>query len=282
MSYLLNGQTFSYTQGMEFIKVAILGIIQGITEWLPISSTGHLILADEFIHLGGSEEFKYLFTVVVQLGSILAVIVLYWSTLNPFKRDRSERNMCLTLWAKVLVASIPAGVVGILIDDIVDEKLSTWPVIATALFVYGILYIIIEKKLRIKVRIKDTESVSYMDALKLGVFQMLALIPGTSRSGSTILGGMLLGFDRTVAAKFSFFMAIPVMAGASLLRLLRSGFALTGEEWGLLLSGTLVSFLVSLVVIRKLVDFVRTHDFSGFGVYRIILSILIVLYFAVL
>lgn len=264
---------------MEFIKVAVLGIIQGITEWLPISSTGHLILADEFIHLSGSDEFKYLFNVVVQLGSILAVVVLYWSTLNPFKRDRNERIKCLTLWAKVLVASIPAGIVGILLDDIVDEKLSTWYVIAAALFIYGVLYIIIEKKIKIKVRIKDTESVTYMDALKLGIFQMLALIPGTSRSGSTILGGMLLGFDRTVAARFSFFMAIPVMAGASLLRLLKSGFALTGEEWILLLVGTLVSFLVSLVVIKKLVDFVRSHDFSVFGVYRIILSVLIVMYF---
>ncbi len=264
---------------MEFIKVALLGIIQGITEWLPISSTGHLILADEFIHLTGSDEFKYLFNVVVQLGSILAVVVLYWSTLNPFKRDKSERMVCLRLWAKVLVASIPAAIVGLMLDDIVDEHLSVWYVIAAALFIYGVLYIIIEKKLKIKVRIRDTESVSYMDALKLGVFQMLALIPGTSRSGSTILGGMLLGFDRTVAAQFSFFMAIPVMAGASLLRLLKSGLAFTGQEWALLVFGTFVSFLVSLVVIRKLVSFVKSHDFSPFGVYRIILSLLIVIYF---
>ncbi len=264
---------------MEFLKVTVLGIIQGITEWLPISSTGHLILADEFIKLSGSEEFKYLFNVIVQLGSIMAVLVLYWSTLNPFKRDRKERVRCLTLWAKVLVASIPAGIAGILLDDLIDEKLSTWPVIAAALFAYGVLYIIIEKKMHIKTRISDTDSVTYMDAFKLGMFQMLALIPGTSRSGSTILGGMLLGFERTVAAKFSFFMAIPVMAGASLLRLLKSGFSLTGNEWMLLLVGTAVSFLVSLLVIKKLVDFVRSHDFSGFGVYRIVLSVLITVYF---
>ncbi len=265
---------------MEFLKVAILGIIQGITEWLPISSTAHLILADEFIRLSGSDEFHYLFNVVVQLGSILAVIVLYFSTLNPFKKDRAERTKCLSLWAKVLVASIPAGIAGVLLDNIIDEKFSTWPVIAAALFIYGVLYIVIEKKVKIKERISDKDDVSYKDAFKLGVFQMLALIPGTSRSGSTILGGMLLGFSRPVAAEFSFFMAIPVMAGASLLRLLKSGFALTSYEWALLLFGTLVSFLVSLLVIKKLVAFVRKHDFAGFGVYRIVLSVLIVAYFA--
>lgn len=256
-----------------------MGIIQGITEWLPISSTGHLILADEFIRLSGSDEFKSVFWVVVQLGSILAVVVLYWSVLSPFKRDRKERSEVFSLWGKVLVATIPAGVAGVLLDDLIDEKLSVWPVIALALFVYGVLYVVLEKKVRIKPRIREVSEVRMKDAFALGVFQMLALIPGTSRSGSTILGGILLGFERTVAARFSFFMALPVMAGASLLRLLKSGFSFSLEQWALMGFGTLVSFLVSLVVIRKLVDFVRSHDFSGFGIYRIILSIVVVLYF---
>lgn len=266
---------------MEFLKAAVLGIIQGITEWLPISSTGHMILADEFVKLSGSEEFKSVFWVVVQLGSILAVLVLYWDVLSPFKRDRIERNRTFGLWAKVLVATIPAAVVGLFLDDYIDEKLSTWPVIAAALFVYGVLYIVIEKKVRIETRIRNIDDVGYADALKLGLFQMLALVPGTSRSGSTILGGMLLGFDRTVAARFSFFMALPVMAGASLLRLLKHGVGFSSYEWAVMGFGTIVSFLVSLVVIRKLVDYVRNHDFSPFGVYRIVLSALVVLYFGV-
>ncbi len=267
---------------MEFLKVAVLGLIQGITEWLPISSTGHLLLADEFIHLAGSEDFKSVFWVVVQLGSVLAVLVLYWDVLSPFKQDRIERNRAFSLWAKVLVATIPAGIAGLFLDDLIDSKLSVWPVISAALFIYGILYIVVERKIRIKTRIKDIDAVGYKDALKLGLFQMLALIPGTSRSGSTILGGMLLGFDRTVAAKFSFFMALPVMAGASLLRLLKHGLGFSSYEWTLIGFGTLVSFIVSLVVIKKLVDYVRKHDFAPFGVYRIVLSALVVLYFGIL
>ena len=178
------------------------------------------------------------------------------------------------------MATVPAGIAGVLLDDIIDQKLSVWYVIAFTLFVYGVLYIILEKKVRIPKKINTIEDVNYMDAFKLGMFQMLALIPGTSRSGSTILGGILLGFDRTVAAKFSFFMALPVMAGASLLRLLKSGFNFTGSEWALMGVGTLVAFIVSLVVIKKLVDFVRNHDFAGFGVYRVVLAVVVVLYFS--
>lgn len=264
---------------METLKAAFLGLVQGITEWLPISSTGHLILADQFVHLAGGDDFKSVFWVVVQLGSILAVVVIYWSTLSPFKRDSKERNACFSLWGKVLVASIPAAVAGLLLDDIIDEKLSVWPVIAAALFAYGLLYVVLERKVRISTRIDSVESVTYLDAFKLGLFQMLALIPGTSRSGSTILGGILLGFDRTVAARFSFFMALPVMAGASLLRLVKSGMDFSAEEWYLMGVGTLVAFVVSLVVIRKLVDYVRGHDFSAFGIYRMVLAVVVTVYF---
>ena len=239
-----------------------------------------MLLADEFIHLSGSDAFKSVFWVIIQLGSILAVLVLYWNTLSPFKRDRKERNACFNLWGKVLVATVPAAIAGVLLDDLIDEKLSVWYVIAFTLFVYGVLYIILERMVKIPKRIDTIEDVNYMDAFKLGMFQMLALIPGTSRSGSTILGGILLGFDRTVAAKFSFFMALPVMAGASLLRLLKSGFNFTGSEWALMGIGTFVAFIVSLVVIRKLVDFVRNHDFAGFGVYRVVLAVVVVLYFS--
>ena len=266
---------------MESIKVIILGIIQGITEWLPVSSTGHMLLFDELMPLEQSPEFISVFMVVIQLGSILAVLVLYWSKLWPVKKTREESMKTLRLWGRVLIATVPAAVAGLLLDDIIDEKLSVWPVIAAALFVYGVLYIILEKKVRIKATVNSLEDISVTDALKMGAFQMLALIPGTSRSGSTILGGMICGISRPVAAEFSFFMALPVMAGASLLRILKSGFSFSSEEYLILFVGTLVSFLVSLVVIKKLVSFVRSHDFAPFGVYRIVLSLLVVAYFSI-
>ena len=264
---------------MEALKVVILGIIQGITEWLPVSSTGHMLLFDELMPLDQSAQFISVFMVVVQLGSILAVVVLYFDRLWPFRRDRVQRMKTLTLWGKVLIATIPAAVVGLLLDDIIDEKLSTWPVIAAALFVYGVLYIILEKKVRIRTRVESLEDITIRDCLFMGLFQMLALIPGTSRSGSTILGGMIGGISRPVAAEFSFFMALPVMAGASLLRLLKSGFGFTAAQWGYLALGSAVAFVVSLVAIRGLMDYVRRHDFSVFGVYRIALAIVVVLYF---
>ncbi|MGN0906629.1 MAG: undecaprenyl-diphosphate phosphatase [Bullifex sp.] len=264
----------------EMIKVFLLGVIQGITEWLPISSTGHLLLFDELFPLDASDAFMSVFTVVIQLGSILAVIVLYFSKLWPFKKDRTEMKKSFTLWGKVLIASVPAAVAGLLLDDLIDSKLSVWPVIASALFVYGVLYIVLEKKVHFRCRVNSLEEITPLDALKIGAFQMLALIPGTSRSGSTILGGIITGVARPVVAEFSFFMAIPVMAGASLLRLLKSGLDFTMAEWCYLGAGSLVAFLVSLVVIKALVKYVREHDFSAFGIYRIILSVVVVLFFS--
>lgn len=265
---------------MEYLKIVLLGIIQGITEWLPISSTGHLILFDELVGLQMSEGFKSVFMVVIQLGSILAVVVLYFSKLWPFKRDREESRRAFVLWAKVLVASIPAAVVGLLLDDIIDSHLSTPLVIAAALVIYGVLYIYLEKRVKIAVRVESVEALSYLDALKMGAFQMLALIPGTSRSGSTILGGLVCGIARPVAAEFSFFMALPVMAGASLLRLLKHGLSFTANEWMMLLLGSLVAFIVSLFAIKALVGYVRKHDFAAFGVYRIVLALVVVVTFA--
>lgn len=271
---------FYYTACVESIKVIILGIIQGITEWLPVSSTGHMLLFDELMPLEQSPEFISVFMVVIQLGSILAVLVLYWSKLWPVKKTREESMKTLRLWERVLIATVPAAVAGLLLDDIIDEKLSVWPVIAAALFVYGVLYIILEKKVRIKATVNSLEDISVTDALKMGAFQMLALIPGTSRSGSTILGGMICGISRPVAAEFSFFMALPVMAGASLLRLVKSGFAFTASQWGYLALGSAVAFVVSLLVIKALMSYVRAHDFSVFGVYRVILAIVVVCYFS--
>lgn len=264
----------------EMIKVFLLGIIQGITEWLPISSTGHMLLFDELFPLKASPAFMSVFMVVIQLGSILAVVVLYFSKLWPFRKDRSEMKKSFTLWGKVLIASVPAAVAGLLFDDFIDSKLSTWPVIAAALIIYGVLYIVLEKKVNFRIRVRSLEEITPLDALKIGAFQMLALIPGTSRSGSTILGGIITGVSRPVVAEFSFFMAIPVMAGASLLRLVKSGLDFTMTEWAYLGAGSVVAFAVSLVVIRALVRYVREHDFSVFGIYRIILGVVVVLFFS--
>ena len=264
----------------EMIKVFLLGIIQGIKEWLPISSTGHMLLFDELFPLKASPAFMSVFMVVIQLGSILAVVVLYFSKLWPFRKDRAEMKKSFTLWGKVLIASVPAAVVGLLFDDFIDSKLSTWPVIAAALIIYGVLYIVLEKKVNFRIRVRSLEEITPLDALKIGAFQMLALIPGTSRSGSTILGGIITGVSRPVVAEFSFFMAIPVMAGASLLRLVKSGLDFTMTEWVYLGAGSVVAFAVSLVVIRALVRYVREHDFSVFGIYRIILGVVVVLFFS--
>lgn len=264
----------------EMIKVFLLGIIQGITEWLPISSTGHMLLFDELFPLKASPAFMSVFMVVIQLGSILAVVALYFSKLWPFRKDRAEMKKSFTLWGKVLIASVPAAVAGLLFDDFIDSKLSTWPVIAAALIIYGVLYIVLEKKVNFRIRVRSLEEITPLDALKIGAFQMLALIPGTSRSGSTILGGIITGVSRPVVAEFSFFMAIPVMAGASLLRLVKSGLDFTMTEWVYLGAGSVVAFAVSLVVIRALVRYVREHDFSVFGIYRIILGVVVVLFFS--
>jgi len=267
----------------EGLKSLLLGIVQGITEWLPISSTGHLLLLDEVMHLSLGAEARELFLIIIQLASILAVVILYFSTLNPFSKakDAKEKTETYILWVKVLIATIPAGVIGILIDDLMNTYLYRWEVVAIALFVYGLLYIVLEKGAwgKRERRVRELSEITYRDALYLGLFQMLALIPGTSRSGSTILGGIIIGLERSVAAKFSFFMAIPVMAGASLLKLIKLGLSYSREEYLLIAIGSVSSFLVSLLCIKALVAYVRRHDFSAFGFYRIVLAVLVTVYF---
>lgn len=267
----------------EGLKSLLLGIVQGITEWLPISSTGHLLLLDEVMHLSLGAEARELFLIIIQLASILAVVILYFSTLNPFSKakDAKEKTETYILWVKVLIATIPAGVIGILIDDLMNTYLYRWEVVAIALFVYGLLYIVLEKGTwgKRERRVRELSEITYRDALYLGLFQMLALIPGTSRSGSTILGGIIIGLERSVAAKFSFFMAIPVMAGASLLKLIKLGLSYSREEYLLIAIGSVASFLVSLLCIKALVAYVRRHDFSAFGFYRIALAVLVTVYF---
>lgn len=265
---------------MEIVKAVILGVIQGITEWLPISSTGHMILADEWIQLDMTAQFKDMFFVVIQLGSILAVVVLYFHKLNPFslKKTRTERQETFSLWFKVLVAILPTGIAGILLDDWIHERFYNPLVVSLALVIYGVLFIIMENRAH-KSPIDSFQKLSYKTALCIGIFQTLALIPGTSRSGSTILGAVLLGASRYIAAEFSFFLAIPVMLGASALKLLKFGFAYTATEWGVLLVGTAVSFVVSLFAIKFLIGYIKKHDFKAFGYYRIVLGVIVLLYF---
>ena len=272
---------------IEILKAIILGIVEGITEWLPISSTGHMILVDEFIKLNISEEFKEMFFVVIQLGAILAVPVLFFNRLNPFSKKKShkEKNTTWQLWFKVIVGALPAAIIGVLLDDILDEYLYTYYVVAIALIVYGIAFIFVERlKKDSNFRVERVEELSYKDALIIGSYQVLSLIPGTSRSGSTILGGMLSGVSRTASAEFSFFMAIPIMLGASGLKILKfmmDGFVATGLEISLLLVGIVVSFLVSLFAIKFLMDFVKRHTFKPFGVYRIALGAVVLGYFVI-
>lgn len=272
---------------LEVLKAILIGIVEGITEWLPVSSTGHMILVDEFVSLDVSEHFLELFLVVIQLGAICAVPVLFFGKLNPFsgRKSREEKRATFTLWFKVIVGAVPAAVVGVLLDDFFDEYFYNYVVVAIALIVYGIVFILVEnvkKKNNAAFRVESVEDLSYADALKIGAFQVLSLIPGTSRSGSTILGGMVSGVSRGASAEFSFFMAIPIMLGASALKILKfllDGFTVTGEEIGLLLIGMGVSFLVSLFSIKFLMDFVKRHDFKPFGVYRIALGALVIGYF---
>ena len=274
---------------IELLKAVLFGIVEGVTEWLPISSTGHLILLNEFITLNVSEEFGSMFDVVIQLGAILAVIVLFFHKLNPFAPSKSgaEKKQTWTLWFKVVAAIIPSGVVGILFDDWMDEHLHNGIVVAIALIVYGIAFILVERRNRGKYAraIADVHDIDYKTALMIGLFQCLSLVPGTSRSGSTILGAILIGVSRSAGAEFSFFMAIPTMLGASAikgLKFLLSGVAATGTEIGVLMVGCIVSFLVSMIVIRGLMEYVRRHSFSAFGVYRIVLGIIVLAYFAIL
>lgn len=265
---------------IEIIKAILFGIVQGITEWLPVSSTGHMILLDEFITLNFSEAFVNTFLVVVQLGSILAVVVLYFHKLNPFspKKSEIEKKSTLSLWGKVAVAIIPSGVVGLLFDDLIDSVFYKWQTVAITLILYGILFILIENQNK-EAKIKRFVELDYKTAFLIGAFQILALIPGTSRSGSTILGAVILGASRTVAAEFSFFMAVPTMFLASAYKLLKAGLGFNMLEWTVLITGTVVAFIVSVFAIKFLMNYIKKHDFKVFGYYRIVLGILVTLYF---
>ena len=271
---------------IELLKTLVLGIIEGITEWLPVSSTGHMIIAEVLLHLQLGDAFWNMFLVVIQLGAILAVVVLYFSRLNPFskKKEKGERRVCLSLWGKILVAALPAAVIGLLADDFLEAHLMTPPVVAAALIVYGVAFIVIEKRKKdVPSAVTSAEEITYLGALKIGLFQVLSLIPGTSRSGATILGGMLTGVSRPAGAEFSFFLAIPVMLGASALKILKYvrdfGLEFSGQQLAVLLVGIAVAFGVSLVAIRFLVSFVRRHSFAAFGWYRIALGCAVLLYF---
>lgn len=273
---------------IDIVKAILFGIVEGITEWLPISSTGHMILLDEFIHLGVSDEFYKLFEVVIQLGAILAVVVIYFKTIFPwgFGKTKEDTKNTLHLWGKILVACIPAAVIGILFDDWLDEHLYNSVVVALTLIIYGIAFIIMESK-KIGARTtKKLNDITYKQALGVGAFQLLSLIPGTSRSGSTILGGLAIGLDRGIAAEFTFFLAIPVMAGASLLKLLKYilkvGLVFETAELIILAIGCLVAFIVSILVIKFLMNYIRKHDFKVFGWYRIALGILVLFYFFII
>lgn len=273
---------------MELLKAVLFGIVEGVTEWLPISSTGHLILLNEFITLNVSDEFRSMFDVVIQLGAILAVIVLFFHKLNPFSPQKSEgeKKQTWQLWFKVIAAIIPSGIVGVLFDDWMEAHFHNATVVAIALIVYGVAFILVERRNARRVggkTVEDVYAIDYKTALLIGCFQCLSLIPGTSRSGSTILGAILIGVGRSAGAEFSFFMAIPTMLGASAikgLKFLLSGVAATGTEIGVLIVGCVVSFVVSLLVIRGLMEYVRRHSFSAFGVYRIILGVVVLVYFA--
>ena len=270
---------------IELLKAVLFGIVEGITEWLPISSTGHLILLNEFVTLKMTDEFQSMFDVVIQLGAILAVIVLFFHKLNPFApgKDAPAKKQTWELWFKVIVAIIPSGLLGVLFDDWMDAHLHNGIVVAIALIVYGVAFILVERMNSGKKPLIDTvHTIDYKTALLIGAFQALSLIPGTSRSGSTILGAILLGVSRGAGAEFSFFMAIPTMLGASAIKGLKfilSGVEATGTEIGVLVVGCVVSFLVSLLVIKGLMEYVRKHSFSAFGVYRIILGAIVLLYF---
>ena len=279
---------------MDIIKSIILGIIEGITEWLPISSTGHLIIADEFIKLGMTDEFMEMLNVVIQLGAILAVVVIFWNKMWPFTADKTKGYNYITkgnglikkdvmdMWFKVIAAMLPAAIVGIPFDNYFEKHFHNWQVVSAALIVYGVLFIVIEKinKNR-KPKVNSIPELSYKTALLIGCFQALSLIPGTSRSGSTILGAMILGVSRVAGAEFSFFLAVPVMFGASLIKLLKFGFTFTGMELAVLAVGTLTSFIVSIIAIKFLISYVRRHDFSLFGYYRIALGVIVIAYFLI-
>ena len=280
----------------EIIKATILGIVEGITEWLPVSSTGHLILVEEFLKLNKSDEFKEMFDVVIQLGAIMAVVIIFWKKLWPFgKKDNAHplnktpfgkmvKTDIFQMWFKVLVACVPAAVIGLALDDWIDEHLYNPITVSIALIVFGIAFIIVENiNQNQKPKVNNIDELTYKTAFIIGMFQLLAAVfPGTSRSGATIVGALLIGISRTVAAEFTFYLAIPVMFGASLLKIVKFGFDFSGGELSVLLTGMIVAFIVSLFVIKFLMDYIKKHDFKVFGWYRIILGALVILYFSVI
>lgn len=267
---------------IEILKAILFGIVEGITEWLPVSSTGHMIILDEFVKLDCTPEFLEMFLVVIQLGAILAVVILFWEKIFPFQfKDKSKPIIemdKIMLWLKIVAACIPAAIVGLLFDDICEELFYHAIPVAIALIVFGIAFIIIERKNKLKkAKIKTLNDITFQTALIIGVFQLIAAIfPGTSRSGATIVGALLIGVSRSVAAEFTFFLAIPVMFGASLLKILKFGFNFTGEEACILIVGMVVAFVVSVFVIKFLMDYIKKHDFQIFGWYRIVLGIIVI------
>jgi len=267
---------------IELLKAVLWGIVEGITEWLPISSTGHMILLDELIKLNVSEAFKEMFLVVIQLGAIMAVVLLYFNKLNPFSSNKTKKQKrdTMAIWYKVAVGVVPAAVLGFLFDDWLDQHLYNYITVAVTLIVYGILFILVENRNKArKATIRSFPEMTYMTAFQIGLFQVLSLIPGTSRSGATILGAIVLGSSRPLAAEYSFFLSIPVMFGASALKLVKFGFHFTGIEVAILLTGMIVAFLVSIAAIKFLLGYVKKNDFKAFGWYRIILGIIVLVFF---
>lgn len=271
---------------IEILKAILFGIVEGITEWLPISSTGHMILLDEFVTLEVSPEFLEMFLVVIQLGAIMAVVVLFWNKIFPFNFKKEKGPFLVKetwiMWFKIVVACIPAAIIGILFDDIFNKLFYNYKTVAIALIVFGVLFLVVESANKSRpAKINSLGEITYTTAMLIGVFQLIAAIfPGTSRSGATIVGALMIGVSRTVAAEFTFFLAIPVMFGASLLKLVKYGFAFSGNELILLATGMIVAFVVSIIVIRFLMDFIKKHDFKVFGYYRIVLGIIVLIYFA--
>jgi undecaprenyl-diphosphatase len=269
---------------LEILKAIILGIVEGITEWLPISSTGHMILVEEFIKFEASDAFMEMFRVVIQLGAILAVVILYFNKLNPLslKKTKQEKKDTMSIWYKVIIGVAPAGVIGVLFDDWFDEHFYNYIMVAVMLIVYGVLFIMVENRNKDKeAKINSFNDLSYKMAFLIGIFQILALVPGTSRSGVTILGAILLGSSRHIAAEYSFFLSIPIMFGASALKLVKFGFDFTPMELAVLLTGMAVAFVVSVVAIKFLMSYIKRNDFKAFGWYRIVLGILVLGYFII-
>ncbi len=272
---------------LEILKAILFGIVEGITEWLPISSTGHMILLNELLPLKVSDEFYSMFEVVIQLGAIMAVVVLFWQKIWPFQwKDRTKpviKKDIFIMWFQIVAACIPAAVVGLLFDDVLEKYLYNYVVVALALIVFGVAFIVVENRNRgVRPVVTSLRQMTYKTALIIGMFQLIAAVfPGTSRSGATIVGALMIGVSRTVAAEFTFFLAIPVMLGASLLKLVKYGFAFTGQEVWILLTGMIVAFVVSLFVLKFLMDYIKKHDFKVFGYYRIALGALVLLFFLI-